>query len=370
MAMGKEEEANLDHVDAGSLRSVPGEAAARRAGAVMYEVPRREVVAVPVLSLLPGESPRLKGEDMAHVALLAEAESPLPPILVDRRSMRVIDGMHRLLAASSMGQEMIDVEFFDGSPADAFLRGVEANVTHGFPLSQADRRAAATRIIASHLRMSDRAVAKSAGLAAKTVAGIRRSTDAAPQLDARVGRDGRVRPLSSVVGRQRAAKLIADNPRASLREIARGAGISPATVRDVRQRLERGEEPARARPRAAAAGASGGSARPELAGRPMARQATGVTQPSPAIVLEKLLRDPSLRHNEQGRQLLRLLQHNTAGAPERPDMIAAVPPHCAASVVQLARQCSKMWLDFAHKLDERLRVIDPTGSLPEWPDDE
>jgi hypothetical protein len=62
------------------------------------------VVAVPVLSLRPADSPRLNGEDKAHIARLAEMDTPLPPILVDRRTMRVIDGMHRLMAASLLGR--------------------------------------------------------------------------------------------------------------------------------------------------------------------------------------------------------------------------------------------------------------------------
>jgi ParB-like chromosome segregation protein Spo0J len=317
-------------------------------------------VTVQVLSLLPGESPRLEGEDKAHIARLAEAEGPLPPVLVERRSMRVIDGMHRLMAALLKGRETIDVEFFDGTAADAFLRAVEENVTHGLPLSQTDRRAAAARIIALHPHMSDRAVAESAGLAARTVAGIRRrSTDEAPQLNARVGRDGRVRPLDGAAGRRRAAQLLAEHPDASLREIARGAGVSPGTARDVRQRLERGEEPAPARPNA-------GRSCDDLAspGRPAGRRARRpgrTAQPAPASVLEKLLRDPSLRHNEQGRRLLRLLQYNAAGAQEWSGVIAAVPPHCTALVVQLARQYSQMWLDFAQELDERAQVTDPWG---------
>ena len=150
------------------------------------------------MSLRIGKSPRLNGEDRAHIARLAETETPLPPILVDRRTMRVIDGMHRLMAASLQGRETIDVMFFDGSEADVFLRAVQENIAHGLPLSQADRRAAAERIIASHPHMSDRAIGHSAGLAAKTVAAIRKSSsEEIPQSNARVGRDGRVRPLDS-----------------------------------------------------------------------------------------------------------------------------------------------------------------------------
>jgi hypothetical protein len=316
------------------------------------EPARQHVVSIPILALRPGDSPRLAGEDKAHIAWLAETQAALPPILVDRQSMRVIDGMHRLLAASLRGRETIDVEFFDGSDADAFLRAVEANVTHGLPLSQPDRRAAAARIIVSHPYMSDRAIGESAGLSARTVASIRRSsTGLAPQLDVRVGRDGRVRPLNGVAGRRRAAELIAEKPLASLREVARAAGVSPATVADVRKRLARGEEPVPTRRDAGAEVAgSTGAAGP---------QASAVVRLAPALTLAKLLRDPSLRHNEQGRLLLRLLQHNTVGDGQWSGMAAAVPPHCVALVVQLARQYAHMWLGFAQELDERARVIDP-----------
>ncbi len=317
----------------------------------------RETVTVPILSLRPGESPRLEGEDKAHIARLAETETPLPPILVDRRSMRVIDGMHRLMAASLNGREAINIEFFDGSAADAFLRGVEANVTNGLPLSRADRRAAAARITTSHPHMSDRAIAVSAGLSAKTVASIRcRSTDAVPQFNARVGRDGKVRPLNNVEGRQRAAALLAKHPTASLREVARGAGISPATVLAVRQRLERGQEPAPAR-----SDAAGGHRNPAEANQtatPKPRGTARVIPLAPALALEKLQRDPSLRYNEKGRQLLNWLRQNAVGAQDLPALIATVPPHCATVVARLARQYSQMWLEVAQGLDERVRAID------------
>jgi ParB-like chromosome segregation protein Spo0J len=111
--------------------------------------------------------------------------------------MRVVDGMHRVMAASLQGREAIDVIFLDGSEADIFLRAVQENIAHGLPLSRADRRAAAERIIASHPHMSDRAIGHSVGLAAKIVADIRRrrSSEDLSQLSARVGRDGRVRPV-------------------------------------------------------------------------------------------------------------------------------------------------------------------------------
>jgi hypothetical protein len=329
------------------------------------------VVAVPVLSLKPADSPRLNGEDKAHIARLVETETPLPPILVQKNTMRVIDGMHRLMAASLRGRETIDVIFFDGSDADIFLRAVQENITHGLPLSHADRRAAAERIIASHPHMSDRAIGHSAGLAAKTVAAIRkRSSGEVPQPNARVGRDGRVRPLNSGEGRQRAAELLARQPEASVRDVARVTGIAPATVLDVRKRLERGEPPVPGKHTANGRAASGAEANahgdessaPAVRFDP--RSASRSTAPrDPAAAVQKLLRDPSLRSSERGKGMLRLLYVNAVGAEQLQELSASVPLHCVALFVQLARQYAKMWQDFAMELDGRARIIDPSAAM-------
>lgn len=341
-----------------------------RNGATQATEVTSAVMAVPVLALRPADSPRLNGEDRAHIARLAETETALPPILVDWRTMRVIDGMHRLMAASLQGRETIDVMFFDGSEADIFLRAVEENVAHGLPLSQADRRAAAERIVTSHSYMSDRAIGHSVGLAAKTVAVIRRSSsEGSPQSNARVGRDGRVRPLDSGAGRRRAAEVMTQQPEASLRDVARASGISPATVLDVRKRLERGESPVpeKATANAAAKCAGGNGAEDVTAGNGITAQTVrlgsrAAVPPDPAAAVVKLLRDPSLRNNERGKGMLRLLHVNAVGAEQLPEVADALPPHCVAIVVQLARQYAKMWHDFAQELDGRARIIDPSAA--------
>ncbi|MFD1047646.1 ParB/RepB/Spo0J family partition protein, partial [Kibdelosporangium lantanae] len=102
---------------------------------------------VPIDSLLPANSPRLAGESIEHAQVLAASAADLPPIVVQRGTMRVIDGMHRLRAARMRGQNEILVRFYDGDDDEAFIVAVRTNVTHGLPLSQADRTAAAARII-------------------------------------------------------------------------------------------------------------------------------------------------------------------------------------------------------------------------------
>jgi hypothetical protein len=282
--------------------------------------------------------------------------------------------MHRLLAASLLGRETIDVIFFDGSEADVFLHAVQENIAHGLPLSQADRRAAAERIVASHPRMSDRAIGHAVGLAAKTVAAIRkRSGEAVPQSEARVGRDGRVRPLNSEHGRRRAAELLARQPGASLRDVAQAAGIAPATVLDVRNRLARGEPVV---PSKRPASRTGGTERVADGGEcpaPAARLGPAASRPEPrrdpASTVQRLVRDPSLRGSERGKAMLRLLHFNAVAADQLPDAAAGLPPHCLAIVVQLACQYAKMWQDFANELDGRARIIDPLVATSWRPSD-
>ena len=94
---------------------------------------------VPIELLKFADSPRLEGEKPDHIRVLAGVDTDLPPILVHRQTMTVLDGMHRLRAAIQNGQREIRVQFFIGSHEDAFVAAVQANISHGLPLSLADR---------------------------------------------------------------------------------------------------------------------------------------------------------------------------------------------------------------------------------------
>jgi hypothetical protein len=131
-------------------------------------------VQVPVTALKPGFSPRVDGENTKHARALAASGVDMAPLVVHRSSMRVIDGMHRLQAATLRGLDRVLVRFFDGSADDAFVLAVQLNSRHGLPLSPADRRAAANRILRSHPHWSDQAVATVTGTSDKTVAALRR----------------------------------------------------------------------------------------------------------------------------------------------------------------------------------------------------
>ncbi|RAJ67167.1 ParB-like nuclease family protein [Streptomyces sp. Amel2xB2] len=332
---------------------------------------------VPVAALRASDSPRLEGENSQYVRQLAESAAPLPPLLVDLATMRVIDGMHRLRALELRGEEYVQVQFLDERPQDLFAVAVGVNAAHGRPLSRADRVAAAARILVSHPHWSDRHVAELAALAPSTVGAIReRSTDHIEPLNARVGKDGRTRPMDAAEGRIRASEVITANPRSTLREIAKTAGISVATAKDVRDRMRQGKDPLPPRLRGGAArtseaGATAGATAtvPAASAATAAATATAATTAAAAVQREpgsvvrihravpqsafnSLLRDPSMR-TDAGRALLHLMRcHLLDDEEKRRWLMDCIPEHCRATVAQGARDCAEQWLRLAGEMEK------------------
>jgi ParB-like chromosome segregation protein Spo0J len=302
-------------------------------------------------SLLPADSPRLSGEDAEHINMLAASKASFPPIVVSRKTMRVIDGMHRLRVAQIRGEREIAVVYFDGSEEDEFIRAVQLNVEHGLPLTRSDREAAAVRIIESHSEMSDRAVAALTGLSAPTIGAIRhRSGNGSQRFAARIGRDGRIRPLNSTEGRRKASMVINERPDASLREIARQAGISVATARDVRERMRRGDNPIpnkyvdqkKSVPR------STGAAR--TASRVRSRCVATFDFVS---TLRSLRKDPSLVMTKNGRHLLQWFSVAAITADQRAELVRVIPEHCRERIAKMAEGCAEWWKQLAAEIEHQ-----------------
>ncbi|WP_405764024.1 ParB/RepB/Spo0J family partition protein [Streptomyces sp. NBC_00080] len=310
------------------------------------------ITRVRIGSLVFEDSPRLDGEDQDHVRMLAEAGDALPPITVHRPTLRVIDGAHRVRAALLNGRAGIAARLLDCDEAAAFVLSVKANITHGLPLSRADRAAAAARIILTHPRWSDRAVAAATGISDKTVSRIRSQTAAqhSGQSGTRLGRDGRMRPVDSGQGRRRAAAIFLDRPDAGLREVARATGLSPATVRDVRQRIDRGEDPVPGRYRSVRDPRPAATNRPRPPAAPADREAAPVDRQK---LLAKLSEDPSLRLNEAGRRALRWLHHYSVDGDSIETLEQGLPCHWAPEVADLARSCAAAWSELAAQLQQR-----------------
>lgn len=260
--------------------------------------------------------------------------------------MRVVDGMHRVQVARLRGEESISVAFVEGTEDELFVLAVSANIDHGLPLSRVDREAAAVRILRAYPHWSDRAIAEVTGLAAKKIKQVReRASAELPHLDARIGRDGRARPSNSAERRRQASEVILANPGASLREVARIVGISPGTVRDVRRRMLRGEDPV-----------------PERRQITAAQPAADLPVPSAVLTTDDLVtivrsmsQDPALRFSATGRTLLRVLHGNATIRDTWHEFVRAVPEHRVEDVAHLARGCAEELRRFADALERRQR---------------
>lgn len=298
-----------------------------------------DITWVPIGVLHLADHPRLDGVDERHAKTLAESWELLPPILVQRRSMRVIDGTHRLRAAELLQKSHIRARLLDDDDDLAFIRAVRANVLQGLPLSLADRKAAAARILRRHPNWSDRAVAKTAGLSDKTVGGVRRATADIPQLTVRVGQDGRNRRVAVATGE-------ADTDRTGPPTTSPGPPVVPATAGGTGGRISDNDK-------------SAPHVRP--GGNPGSNQAWSPTSGIYAYrfqkssVLSNLTRDPSLRYTETGRIVLRWLhRHPTLDNFPVQQIAGAIPPHCLPIVARLCRQYALEWQTFAEILERRL----------------
>lgn len=330
---------------------------------------RSQAVNVPVAELAIVDSPRTSGQNQEHLQALAAVDRGLPPIIVHRETMQVIDGAHRLRVAKLRGDLEIPAVFFSGCKADAFVLAVKSNIAHGLPLSLNERKAAAERIIVSHQEWSNRMIASVTGLAPATVAEIRdRCAGHDATDDARIGQDGRMRPVNSAERRRHASELITQRPELSLRQVAQASGISPETVRDVRNRLRRGEDPVPPGSGIKRNGKAGGTER-RMAEMPRIRPAAS-KEADYAQVVGRLSADPALRFSETGRSLLRLLHLHFTEIKEWSNIAENIPPHCSAIIAALGRECAQMWEELAdlaaQKSEQPGRKMRETGLAGLW----
>lgn len=315
---------------------------------------------VPISTLVLGSSPRLDGQDQEHVHRLAETGAELPPILVQRRTMQVIDGTHRVRAAQLNGRDTIAVQFYDGEDDDAFVISVERNIMHGMPLTRADRRAAAARIIKSHPHWSDRAIAARTGLSDRSVRAIRSTADFphsngqqqlnsqlenGQQADCRLGLDGRIRPLSTAEGRRRASEIITNEPGMPLRKVAEAAGVSLSTAHDVRQRMQRGLDPVPNKRDSVS-----GQSRPATLSKPSWNAQSAETD-CLGSMLSCLTKDPSLKYTESGRSFLRWLNVHAIDNKDWEPFLVNLPDHCRHSIASIARGVAGKWQEFAREVE-------------------
>jgi ParB-like chromosome segregation protein Spo0J len=294
--------------------------------------PVQRVCDVAISRLQFGFSPRKSMYDEGHVAALVEVFDELPPVLVHAPTMRVIDGVHRVLAARARGERTISARLAEGSEGEAAIQAVQSNIAHGKPLTVDERESAALKVMAIEPAWSDRRIAEVCGLSPKTVARLRNpTTEDAPQLRVRVGRDGVARPTDPAGLRHRIAAALEGDPNASIRAIAERTGASQGTVRDVRRRVAQGED-----------------VLPPKLVRLREREA----DPQPDVVVRTA--SDAYRSTQEGADFAEWFEsRHMTDDEEWTRFVDAIPVSRVYEVADAARLCGGAWLRFASALEAR-----------------
>jgi hypothetical protein len=190
-------------------------------------------------------------------------------------------------------------------------------------------------------------------LSPKTVAAIRsRPTREAPALDARVGRDGKVRPIDPAAGRRRAAQVLTERPELPLRAIAREAGVSPSTAANVRARIRAGKDPVQVE-----------RSRPPTKVSPPRTMTSRNLDPSDAECLHlidpkvsavrTLEVDRSFRDDPERHALLAFLETRIVDPSTLESFLQCVPLSRVYVIADIAHSCEAAWGSFARALEQR-----------------
>ena len=253
--------------------------------------------------------------------MLLEVIDLLPPVVVDHRTLTVIDGIHRLEAFRRAGRTHIKAFLFTGECAEAMALAIQSNVKHGKPLSRSERRVASRSLLGAFPERSDRWIGEICGLSHTTVALIRRNLSNANQ-SVRTGRDGRRRPVDRLAAEAAVARLVMENPTNTVRQVARAAGVAPSTVHRARARLQR----------------------PEF---------SSVAPPSvpttPVSVAEVEQRKPDLT------EPVSWLARTAVSVDEMRTHLAVLPISRLYGIVDECRKRAQMWAEIADALENRAR---------------
>ena len=290
---------------------------------------------ISVADVSVGYSPRHTKVDLDHVAALADVVDRLPPVIVDERTMTVIDGVHRLAAYRSLGRGHIPALLFKGSDMEALVIAIQANIQHGKPLSRSERQEAARALLRSCPDRSDRWVGEVCGVSHSTVAVLRRSVSEA-EAKVRTGRDGRRRPVDPTLGQAAVARVMAENPTASIRQAAGAAGVAPSTVQRLAAGLVRADSP-------------------PLANVTIDVRNTTLRCPEPLVA------DPALHSSPEGAEALTWLARTAVSVEDLHAHLGSLPLSRVYEVADECRRRARTWAQMADALEARVRR-GPIGS--------
>jgi ParB-like chromosome segregation protein Spo0J len=298
-----------------------------------------DVAQVKVRLLKQGISPRIEEQDVEHAKALAHVLDDCPPIIVERSSNVIVDGVHRVLAARMIGRSEVPVRYFDGTHEDAYVEAVKCNVQHGKPLTLTERESAARKILGIKCEWSDRRIGQICGLSGKTIGKLRRTTEDIPQLTIRIGRDGRQRPADPGKVRKQIESELEARPDVRPAVLAHELSTSPSTVRDVKRQMEHGHSLEGATPSV-----------PTKSKYPNAR-------PNRTVESHRWAGDQAIRSMPDGVIAGEWLDATAIEATHWTPLVVNIPLNRIPELIDLAQSRSKEWQAFALELEGRARQL-------------
>lgn len=140
-------------------------------------MPKTENLAIDLL--------RIDGDTQSRIALnqdtvneyadrIVDSDWPFPPLDVfhDGSEYFVGDGFHRLLAGRRVKRGSIPCRVHKGTARDARIFGMTANDKHGMRMTSADKRACIEWLLDGGEKMTQKAIARSAGVSLRTVKAV------------------------------------------------------------------------------------------------------------------------------------------------------------------------------------------------------
>jgi len=129
-----------------------------------------------------GIAPR--GVDRDTVESYTESFFDLPPILVQRGSFALIDGRHRLEAASrALAGDSIRVREVDCSDDDLALKAFEANLANGRAYTSAEKKEGLKLMVRSYPHLAAAEIARRVGVHPETAITYKRQFEGRAELD-------------------------------------------------------------------------------------------------------------------------------------------------------------------------------------------
>jgi ParB-like chromosome segregation protein Spo0J len=132
-----------------------------------------------------------------YADIMRQDRHKLPPVVTfyDGERYYLADGFHRHCAAKNIGWQTIPAVVHKGTLEDALKYALSANVAHGLPRTNADKRRSVALALRQWPKLSNREIARICAVSEHSVRDYREANCDKDAVETRIGADGKERKL-------------------------------------------------------------------------------------------------------------------------------------------------------------------------------